>query len=268
MTESGGEVFAGSAIGSRLKAAREEKGVSLDDIAMRTRIPTRHLKAIEDGEWDTLPAATYTVGFARSYANAVGLNGIEIGAAVRAELGGREAAPAAPIYEPADPARVPPKALVVTAGVIAVVLAVGYGIWRSASFDDPGAPEIAAVAPAQRQAAPTVAAAPRAPPAADAPVVLTAVSDVWLRVYEAGGERLYEATMKAGDSYQVPATAQAPQILTGRPDALRITVGTTPIPPLGEPERTIADVSLKPADLIARATGPQAPPQAAPAPGA
>jgi cytoskeleton protein RodZ len=34
-------------VGERLRAAREEKGLSLDDIAAQTRIPRRHLESIE-----------------------------------------------------------------------------------------------------------------------------------------------------------------------------------------------------------------------------
>ncbi len=56
-------------VGERLRAAREEKGLSLEDIAAQTRIPRRHLESIEAGDWDRLPAPTYTIGFARSYAS-------------------------------------------------------------------------------------------------------------------------------------------------------------------------------------------------------
>jgi cytoskeleton protein RodZ len=260
----------GNPIGERLKTAREAKGVSLDEIAARTRIPIRHLKHIEQGEWDALPAATYSVGFARSYANAVGLNGAEIGAELREQLGQISYA-AAPAYEAADPARVPPRSLALIAGGIAIILALVYLVWRSGAIDDTAVDEaqIAAVetpVPAAQPAAP--AAQPAAPAAAAGPVVLTATSDVWLRVYEAdGGPRLFENTLRAGESYQVPPTAQRPQILTGRPDALRVTVGQTEIPPLGPAERTIADVSLRPADLLARTAMPQpgAPQPAAPA---
>jgi hypothetical protein len=60
-------------------------------------------------------------------------------------------------------------------------------------------------------------------------------------------------------------------IWTGRPQAFRITVGQTPIPPLGSPDRTIRDVSLKPEALLARASplnpaSPAPPPQPAVAP--
>src|SRR3569832_1746065 len=78
-------------VGERLKAAREEKGLSLEDIAAQTRIPQRHLESIENAEWDKLPAPTYTVGFAKSYASAVGLDRTEIGEQLRAEMGGQRA---------------------------------------------------------------------------------------------------------------------------------------------------------------------------------
>ena len=67
-------------VGERLRTAREAKGLSLEDVASQTRIPIRHLQHIEREEWDALPAITYCVGFARSYANAVGLDGAELGA--------------------------------------------------------------------------------------------------------------------------------------------------------------------------------------------
>ena len=47
-------------VGERLRAAREEKGLSLEDIAAQTRIPRRHLESIETADWDKLPAPTYT----------------------------------------------------------------------------------------------------------------------------------------------------------------------------------------------------------------
>ena len=69
--------------------------------------------------------------------------------------------------------------------------------------------------------------------------------------------------MQAGERFQIPADAQAPQIVTGRPNALQVTVGSTVIPPLGPPERRIKDVSLKAADLVARLQPGAAAPAAA-----
>src|SRR3954464_4084903 len=101
------DLAAVSPVGERLRVAREEKGVTLEEVAKQTRIPIRHLEHIERGEWDAMPAVTYSVGFARSYANAVGLDGPSVGAELRQQLGGARNAAAGPAayYEPADPAR-------------------------------------------------------------------------------------------------------------------------------------------------------------------
>jgi cytoskeleton protein RodZ len=260
-------------VGERLRLAREAKGLSLEDVARQTRIPVRHLEHIEREEWDALPAITYSVGFARSYANTIDLDGARIGAEVRELLGGARpgGGPAAAYYEPADPARVPPRWLAIAAVAIAVLLVIGYLVWRSSAVDD-GSP--ADVAITQSEGAPSSnAAAPRpaqpvvpAPAATNGPVVLTATEDVWLKIDQAGGASLFMGILKAGDSYQVPAGAQAPKLRTARANVLRVSVGGTPIPPLGPPETTISNVSLAPADLVGRAQGGAAPPASPPVP--
>ncbi len=261
----------GAPIGDRLREAREAKGLSLDDVARQTRIPIRHLEHIEHEEWDALPAITYSVGFVRNYANAVGLDGAALGAELRQQLGGIRSAGAVSTayYEPADPARVPPRWIAFAAALIAVLIVVGYLAWRHHAvgeadvFGPPAAEVPPATAPAPKASAPV---AESTPASASGPVTLSASQDVWARVYEAGsGKALFQGTLKAGQSWQVPATAQAPEIRTGRPNVLKITVGTTTIPPLGPPETMVKNVSLRPADLIAHARSAP-PPSAAPAP--
>ena len=259
-------------IGDRLRTAREAKGLALEDVARQTRIPIRHLEHIERSEWDALPAPTYSVGFARSYANTVGLDGAAIGAELREQIGAVRNYNAADVarYEPADPARVPPQSIAIVAVLILALLVGGYLWWRSGAVDeDPAETAIAAgEAPAEAPAAGAGQQQPQqpaqqAPIPADAPVVLAATEEVWLRIYERGGERLFEGILQPGQRYQVPSAATAPLIRTGRPQALQVTVGGRAIPPLGAPEQTIADVSLRAADLAARAQSgaPQQQPQ-------
>lgn len=257
-------------VGDRLRTAREEKGLSLQEIALQTRIPIRHLEHIERGEWDSLPAATYSVGFARSYAQSVGLEPSEIGAQVREQMG-LVRGPSGPVtahYEPADPARVPPLPFALIVVALGILLVAGYFIWRSSAVDGDAPPaEIVETPAPQPEAAPAPKPAAPPPVPSSGPVVLTAIEDVWLRIEEAsGGPALYQGTLKAGERYEVPAAAQAPQIRTGRPQSLRVTVGQTVIPPLGPPDRTISRVSLRAADLAARAQGTPAPAAPAAAP--
>ena len=93
-------------VGEQLRAAREAKGMALEDVASQTRIPRRHLESIELGEWSRLPAPTYTLGFAKSYATVVGLDRVAVGDQLRAEMGGtRTTASTSEVFEPTDPAR-------------------------------------------------------------------------------------------------------------------------------------------------------------------
>ena len=257
----------GPSVGERLRAAREEKKMSLEDIAAQTRIPQRHLESIERSEWDKLPAPTYTIGFARSYATSVGLDRVDIADQLRTEIGGsRPQTMMSPeVFEPADPARTMPKALVFGA-IAAVLLLIVLMTWlnkRSLEPDETttNTPAAAAPAPAQPSAPP-----PAATPAQQ-PVVLTAIEPVWLQVSEKGGTTLFAGTLQSGQSFAVPPTAAAPVLKTGKAEALRVTVGGNVAPAVGPAATTINDVSLLPADLLKAGQPPAPAPQvAAPAP--
>jgi cytoskeletal protein RodZ len=246
--------------GDKLRRGREALGLSLQEVATRTRVPIRQLEVLERNDFAALPGIPYAVGFARAYARAVDMDETAIAQDVRAELGSDSHANRYEAFEPADPARVPPRALAWTAALIAVLLAVGYGVWRTQIFTPADEPAVVADAgtPAPVQGRP--AATPRPAPT-DGPVVLTATDDVWLRIYDQAGERLLQKQMAKGESFTVPANANNPMILTGRPDALAVTVGGKPVPPLGTAERTIADFPISAAALLAR---PAPPPAATP----
>lgn len=254
-------------VGDQLRAAREAQGLTLGDVAERTRVPSRHLLAIESGDHRGLPAATYSSGFVKTYARLLGLDGQTLAQQFRTELA--QTAPRSPfqeIYEPADPARTPSRAVAWIGLLVAVVALLGFLYWRGTRSEDP----VRVAAAATDTAAP--APAPKAPatpapiaPVASGPAVLTADSPVWLRITDAGGTKLFEGTLDTGKSFTVPAEAHDPRLMTGRPNALRVTIGTTEIPPLGPPEQRVKDVSLTPASLLAR-TQPAA--AAAPQPAA
>lgn len=253
-------------VGERLLAARVAAGLDLNDIATKTRVPMRHLEAIERSDYASLPSATYALGFARQYGRAVGINDVDLARDLRAELGRAplESPDSAP-YVPVDPTRVPSRLLAWTTAGLAAVLLIGYLIWRSMAFGEAGAP-LAEPAPAPVVAmAPATAPPPPATPATGQ-VVLTATAPAWLRVYDKNDKVLFEKEMAAGESWPVPGDADTPMIRTGRADAIKVTVGGTEVAPLGPPERTVRDVVLTAAALAARppAAVTQAPPGIAP----
>ena len=61
-------------IGAMLKAAREENGLSLEDLQMLTKIRAPQLEAMEAGDFHKLPGEVYVRGFIISYAKNVGLD--------------------------------------------------------------------------------------------------------------------------------------------------------------------------------------------------
>jgi cytoskeleton protein RodZ len=253
------EEFRFHTVGEQLKAERERLGLSLSDLAAKTRVPMRHLESIENSEFGALPGSTYTLGFARSYARALEMDAAKISSDLRVEMaqGGHEGYQApAQNYEPADPARVPSRALAWTAAAIGVLVVAGYFIWRSMTLGDAG--DITTpVAAEQKVDAVTTTTAPATTGGA---VVLTATDNVWVKIYDAENKRLYENEMKAGDSFTVPQDANKPMIVTGRPQVLTVTVGGKAVPPLGTAEKTIADVEISSAALLARPAANATPP--------
>lgn len=246
-------------VGEQLHAARTEKGLTLNEVAAQTRIPMRHLEAIERSDFGALPGSTYSLGFAKAYARFVGLDAGKLSEELRTELaqGGHAGfAPAMPAYEPTDPSRVPPRWLAWTAAAIAVLGLVGYLLWRNFALSaDADLGSVVNKPVAEQKIAPPAAKTP----SATGTVVLTANEAVWVKIYDADNKRLFESEMKAGDSFTVPADAKNPMIVTGRPQALNVTVGGQAIPPLGEADKTIADVGVSAAALLARPTSVPAP---------
>lgn len=60
--------------GECLKKVREKNGLSLEQVASKTRIPESHLHALESEDFSNLPAKVFAKGFVRSYAKALAMD--------------------------------------------------------------------------------------------------------------------------------------------------------------------------------------------------
>ena len=257
--------------GGRLKAAREARGMSLEQLSSETRIPQRHLETIETGDFANLPARTYAVGFARTYAKQVGLDSREIVDQVRQELGAEDPserrADRDGKFEPGDPARVPSRGLVLLSALALVLLLSGGFLFYRTYFIAGSGPGSILTAEQQREAAAKAleerlaargegdAAAADGP--TGGPVVFTALQDdTWVKFYDANGDQLMQKQMSEGETYTVPADADGPQIWTGRPFALAITVGGQEVPKLSEEDEIMKDVPVSAEALLARGRAP------------
>lgn len=246
-------------VGQQLKRAREEAGLSVDEIAAQTRIPIRHLQVIEAGNFDALPARTYAIGFSRTYARAVGLDENRIADEVRALMadGSDDGARRQATFEPGDPARIPTRGLAWFSAFALVLLVVGgLAFFRGSIFpgSGPGSiipPETAA----PKAAAPTAARPGVSAPVPSGPVVFTALVDsLWVKFYDGEGTRVMEKQMAKGERYTAPTDVAGLQVWTGQPEALSVSIGSETLGTLSDKSEIVRDVPVDAKSLAARIT--------------
>lgn len=61
-------------VGDFFRQVRETKGLTLDEVAIKTRIHPEYLKALEESNFAKLPEQVFAKGFVRSYARSLGLD--------------------------------------------------------------------------------------------------------------------------------------------------------------------------------------------------
>ncbi len=216
--------------GEWLRKAREARGLTLDGVTQQTRIPRRHLEALEGGDLTLLPEF-YQRSEVRAIARVVGLD-------EHAVLARLDAAVAPPVPEvdvaPAQPARrgTPSAALVIGAVVLgAYALGVISGRWLAA--------EAVADARGTRSSlasqAPLPLDAPTDAPSSSPTVVPTVAQAPVIASSAASSDIALNAGLAAAPASSPAAPAVTTEILvTTEPSGARVTVngigwGTTPV---------------------------------------
>ena len=113
-------------IADTLRAARQEHGQELRTVAQVLRIRYAYLEAIENGDFEQLPGAAYALGFLRTYAEFLGLDGQEIVEQYKREIQGVESKPDLVFPQPVGHNHIPGGAIVL---ISVVVLGLAYGGW-------------------------------------------------------------------------------------------------------------------------------------------
>lgn len=83
-------------IGTFLRREREDRGLSLDEIADVTRIPATSLSLLEEGRFEALPGDPFVRGFLRAYARALGVQTDDVLARYSIEVRLRDVLPLPP----------------------------------------------------------------------------------------------------------------------------------------------------------------------------
>jgi cytoskeletal protein RodZ len=273
--------------GEHLKREREMRGVSLDEISAATRIATRFLQAIESEQWDQLPGGVFNRGFVRAMAHYLGLDEEMIVAEYALAVGDR---PGVPVWTGSPPTVTRDRSwlawILVTAFVIMLIGGGWFAVrrisaWRAARRSARNAAVSAvpssappAVLPAADAVSPSTdalansSAAPPAPSAvadtspapaigpistAPAPLELKIEAGQATRVtVETDGHRVFEETMKAGESHTFTAQDKF-QVSARDAGALLLELNGKTLAPMGPPGQA-GQVTLT-REALKRSTG-------------
>lgn len=141
--------------GEALRRERELRGVSLEEIARKTRISMRYIEALEQERFESLPGRVFVKGFVRAYCECLGANAadfVERCAALSERPAADDASPAARRVQ-SDPSsavptlasgrRVEPRREAVLLFAVLVGLALAgvipavWSVWRAAHRQTP-----------------------------------------------------------------------------------------------------------------------------------
>ena len=241
----------GPDVGAALKAAREFRGLNLQDLADSTRIRRSYLAAIEDMRLDELPSRPFTIGYIRAYAAALGLDGDAAVERFRRDEPVTDTALRAPVgdVESKDPRLT----LVIGGGMLVLAAIVLWNVAQRAMTAEAPPPHTAPAAAIAK----AKLGAPAGPVALGAPLPAP-VESTTPTPYETPG--LAEATAAGGSSDAVVAAKKA-AALTPQADP----AAAEPLPPTfvprgavygAQPAASIVTLQArKGASLIVRGSG-------------
>jgi cytoskeletal protein RodZ len=126
-------VYEQDRIGDILRRVREHRGEDLSDISDYLRIRPNYLFALESSRYEDLPADAYVIGFLRTYAAYLGLDGKGAVDQYRREMAGRRRKPQLSMPQPMPEGRAPTIAMLIGAAILALLV---FGVWYGLSSPD------------------------------------------------------------------------------------------------------------------------------------
>lgn len=238
-------------VGERLRLAREARGLTVDEIARRTRITRQTLGTLEAMDLERLPAAIYTRGFVSSYAREVGLDPAATAAAyLSAVTRAEEAAaqePGASALAPSAQASDAPRVVATLVALACVAGLVAY-VWSGRRGEAPSdsvvgafenaAPE-RAIEPPPANAERVTAQAPTAAARTDGRlrIELQATGPCWV-VATVDGSTALTRLLARGERHAFDVV-DALTLRVGEPGALRYTIDGREGRPLGQPGQPV-----------------------------
>jgi len=142
------QALTGEQVADTLIRARQQLGQDLRSIAEVLCIRYSYLDAIERGQYENLPGPTYAMGFVRTYAEYLGLDGDQVVDRFKPEVEGIDSQPTLHFPTPAPEGKMPGGAVFLVA---ALLFAGAYGVWFYLSNQGESLSDLVAPVPEQLQ---------------------------------------------------------------------------------------------------------------------
>ncbi|MCA1925578.1 MAG: helix-turn-helix domain-containing protein [Thiobacillus sp.] len=250
-----------SSVGSRLRAAREAQGLSVEEAAGRLRLMHRQIDAMECEDFESLGQPVFARGFVRNYARLLGLDPETL----LADMAGAPA-DSAPVVQhaappPAERSTVSPWLLLLLLGLLlAAAVPVGLYWWLNSDVEEhdpavsappasvlasaaarqtgqPAAPPAEAPAIVPAEATPAVEAEKPDDPVAQGTLLLEFGDESWVEIKDAGGRMLLRKLNQPGSHVELKGqppfdlvignAAQVRLSYNGRPIDMKPFIGVT-----------------------------------------
>jgi transcriptional regulator with XRE-family HTH domain len=235
-----------ASFGTWLRRQRELREIDLREIAEKTKISLRYLKAMEQDRFEVLPAPVFARGFLREYAKYVGLNADEVVnyyLSTQAGEGIEELAREEVVESSSSRGPVTRGAFLVILLIVAVAVLAYFLFWRQSQEDARRAAPPPIAPPASQIVVPTEAPPPPPEAVLAAPIVVTLdlTQECWVEARVDGAPELSRLFV-AGESIQLEAEERV-ELTLGNGGGVEVQVNNMPYD-LGVAAGQVANVTI------------------------
>jgi cytoskeleton protein RodZ len=256
------EFYTDLSVGEILRRARLQKKMSIDDAERHLRIRAEQLEALERSDFESLPGQTYVIGFVRTYAEFLGLDGGRVVHLLKRQSSGLGTPQSLNVHVlPADSRLPSVPATVIAVGVlfcIVVLWAVYQGMRIGPVPRDPVQGQtIGGFLEADSVSSPVIAApvpskgsVPTAVPVVVPGLVIRILDATWIELRRPDGKVAEARVFSKGESLSVDNVVDEfgnPHVLTmGNAAAVELVLDGVVLPKLGGVNEVRRNISLHP----------------------
>ena len=213
--------------GEALRSAREQSGLSLQDVSQRLKMPVRVLQALEAGQWDQSGGAVFVRGQLRSYARLLGvdadalLSEADIAPVRPVELITREHTPGWERFFTQLGSKIVYVVMTLGLAIPVYMVATRSPVPEQSQQASVGATTAAGAELMPQQREPVAASMASLPKPAPAALSFEFEGESWVQFYAPDGSTLEKGLMKAGDRRQF-AAGQLGRAVVGNASDVRV----------------------------------------------